>query len=155
MSHELYEILGVSKSASQEEVKKAYRDAVMKWHPDRNAGNPEAEERFKAISFAYETLGDPTQRQLYDLSVDLPNGTSVNPDEVARLFSAVFGSFMDENFLVLFLARLWMKRSLFSRSMRRCTRKCRKKSLLKRRKSIGKRKSLMVFFFSRVIGRFV
>jgi DnaJ-class molecular chaperone len=96
MSHELYEILGVSKSASQEEVKKAYRDAVMKWHPDRNAGNPEAEERFKAISFAYETLGDPTQRQLYDLSVDLPNGTSVNPDEVARLFSAVFGSFMDE-----------------------------------------------------------
>ena len=37
MSHELYEILGVSKSASQEEGKKAYRDAVMKWHPDRNA----------------------------------------------------------------------------------------------------------------------
>ncbi len=96
MSHELYEILGVSRSASHEDVKKAYRDGVMKWHPDRNPGNPEAEERFKAISFAYETLGDPTQRQLYDLSVDLPNGTTVNPDEVARLFTAVFGSFMDE-----------------------------------------------------------
>jgi DnaJ-class molecular chaperone len=96
MPHELYEILGVNKSASQEDIKKAYRDGVMRWHPDRNDGSVEAGERFKAISFAYETLGDPTQRQLYDLSVDLPNGTNVNPDEVARLFTAVFGQFMDD-----------------------------------------------------------
>lgn len=96
MSRELYEILGVGKNASQEEIKKAYRDGVMKWHPDRNDGTRESEERFKAISFAYETLGDPNQRRLYDLSVELPNGTAINPDEVARLFSAVFGSYMDD-----------------------------------------------------------
>ena len=96
MSHELYEILGVNKDASHEDIKTAYRDGVKRWHPDKNPGDPKSEERFKAISFAYETLGDPTQRQLYDLSVDLPNGTTVNPDEVARLFTAVFGSFMDD-----------------------------------------------------------
>jgi len=96
MSHELYEILGVARNASQAEIKSAYRDGVMKWHPDRNAGNAESEERFKAISFAYETLGDPSQRRLYDMSVELPNGTNINPDEVARLFTAVFGTFMDE-----------------------------------------------------------
>ena len=96
MSHELYDVLGVSRNATQEEIKKAFRDGVMKWHPDRNQDNPEAEERFKAISFAYDTLGDPKKRQIYDLGVEMPNGASFNPDEVARLFTAYFGSFMDE-----------------------------------------------------------
>jgi len=96
MSRELYDILGVDRKATQEEIKKAYRDGVMKWHPDRNDGSLEAEERFKAISFAYETLGDPNQRGLYDLSIDVPGGGTINPDEVARLFTAVFGSYMNE-----------------------------------------------------------
>lgn len=96
MPRELYDVLGVSQSATQEEIKKAFRDGVMKWHPDRNPDNPEAEERFKAISFAYETLGDSQSRQIYDLGVDVPSATSFSPDEVARLFTAYFGVFIDE-----------------------------------------------------------
>lgn len=96
MPHELYDVLGISRSATQDEIKKAFRDGVMQWHPDRNQDNPEAEERFKAISFAYETLGDPKKRQIYDLGIEIPDGTTFNPDEIARLFTAYFGSFMDE-----------------------------------------------------------
>jgi len=96
MSHELYAVLGVSKDASQDEVKKAYRDAALKWHPDRNQDSHEAEEKFKTISDAYETLGDPDKRRLYDMTIELPNGTNIDPEEAGRLFSAVFGSYMDD-----------------------------------------------------------
>lgn len=61
-----YEVLGVSRSASLEEIKKAYRKMAMQYHPDKNAGNKQAEERFKELSEAYEVLSDADKRQRYD-----------------------------------------------------------------------------------------
>ncbi|MFZ5773939.1 MAG: DnaJ C-terminal domain-containing protein [Thermodesulfobacteriota bacterium] len=61
-----YKLLGVAKNASAEEIKKAYRKLALKYHPDRNKGNKEAEEQFKKISEAYAVLSDPEKRQQYD-----------------------------------------------------------------------------------------
>ncbi len=66
MSKDLYEILGVSEGATAEELRKAYRELAKKNHPDANQNNPEAEERFKAISDAYDILGNPEKREKYD-----------------------------------------------------------------------------------------
>ena len=61
-----YDVLGVSKDASEDEIKKAYRKKAMKFHPDRNSDDPEAEKKFKEASEAYEVLGDEQKRQRYD-----------------------------------------------------------------------------------------
>jgi molecular chaperone DnaJ len=66
MAEDFYQILGVSKDATQEEIKKAYRKLARKWHPDINPGNKEAEQKFKEISQAHECLGNTQKRKLYD-----------------------------------------------------------------------------------------
>ncbi len=66
MSKDYYEILGVSKTASDDELKKAYRKLAMKYHPDKNPGDKEAEQKFKEISTAYDTLKDKNKRAQYD-----------------------------------------------------------------------------------------
>ena len=61
-----YEVLGVSKTATQDEIKKAYRRLAMKYHPDRNQGDKTAEEKFKAVGEAYSVLSDEQKRAAYD-----------------------------------------------------------------------------------------
>jgi curved DNA-binding protein len=61
-----YKILGVNKTATQDEIKKAFRKLAVKYHPDKNAGNKQAEDKFKEVNEAYEVLGDATKRKKYD-----------------------------------------------------------------------------------------
>lgn len=65
---DLYNVLGVSKNATQDEIKKAYRNLAFKYHPDRNQGSKEAEEKLKEINAAYSVLGDSDKRRQYDLN---------------------------------------------------------------------------------------
>ncbi len=66
MAKDFYSILGLDRSASSEDVKKAYRKLALKYHPDKNPNDKEAEEKFKEISTAYEVLSDPEKRRRYD-----------------------------------------------------------------------------------------
>ena len=75
---DLYKILGVERTATADQIKKAYRELAMKYHPDRNPGDTVAEEKFKKISSAYSVLGDETKRKQYDMygSTDNSSNTS-------------------------------------------------------------------------------
>ena len=65
-SEELYTILEIPKTASDDEIKKAYKKAALKHHPDRNPNNPDATAKFQEVGKAFATLSDPQKRQRYD-----------------------------------------------------------------------------------------
>mgnify|MGYP003301149670 CR=1 FL=1 len=92
-----YEVLGVIKSAAPEEIKKAYRKLALKYHPDRNKGNKDAETKFKEASEAYHVLSDKERRQNYHqighaaFEVTVGRGGFANFD-ITNAFSDIFGS---------------------------------------------------------------
>ena len=65
----LYDLLGVSKTASSQEIKTAFKKKALQYHPDKNDGNPDKEEIFKRINMAYQVLGQPQSRTNYDFSI--------------------------------------------------------------------------------------
>lgn len=84
-----YEILGVEKNATEEDIKKAFRRCAMKYHPDRNPGDHQAEEHFKSCKEAYDVLIDPTTRARYDRGGSSSRSQGFNLDD---LFGDFFGS---------------------------------------------------------------
>ncbi|OHB75932.1 MAG: molecular chaperone DnaJ [Planctomycetes bacterium RBG_16_59_8] len=93
-----YEVLGVAKAVSTEDLKKAYRRAALKYHPDRNPGDKEAEKKFKEAAEAYEVLGDPEQRKRYDqFGHDGLKGFShrgfTSPEDIFEAFGDIFTDF--------------------------------------------------------------
>ena len=92
-----YEVLNIQKNASADEIKKAYRKLAIKYHPDKNPENSEAESRFKEATEAYEVLSNPQKRSTYDqfgfAGLEGMNGGSHDYSSVFRDFSDIFGDF--------------------------------------------------------------
>ncbi|MBU0763288.1 MAG: molecular chaperone DnaJ [Bacteroidetes bacterium] len=94
-----YEILGVGKNASKEEIKKAYRQQALKYHPDKNPGDKEAEEKFKEAAEAYEVLSNDEKRQRYDqfghagVSGGAGGGFNMTVEDIFNSFGDIFGGF--------------------------------------------------------------
>lgn len=94
-----YEILEVSQSATPEEIKKAYRQKAIQFHPDKNPGNKEAEEKFKEAAEAYEVLSNPEKRKKYDQfghagmggASGFSGGGNMSMDDIFSMFGDVFG----------------------------------------------------------------
>ncbi len=101
MKRDFYEILGVSKTATADEIKKAYRKVAMQFHPDRNPGNKEAEEKFKEAAEAYEILSDADKKSQYDRyghagvsgngRGGFGGGHNMNMDDIFSQFGDIFG----------------------------------------------------------------
>src|ERR1700756_2216674 len=95
---DFYEILGVSKGASADEIKKAYRKVAMQYHPDRNPGDKSAEEKFKEAAEAYEVLSDADKKTQYDRfghAAMSGNGRGygggMNTEDIFSQFGDIFG----------------------------------------------------------------
>lgn len=98
---DFYEVLGISKSANEGEIKKAYRKMALKYHPDKNPGDNEAEEKFKEAAEAYEVLSDPNKKARYDQYGHAGLGGAggggfgggMNMDDIFSQFGDIFGGF--------------------------------------------------------------
>jgi DnaJ-class molecular chaperone len=91
-NHKLYGVLGVARNATQDDIKKAYRELAMKHHPDKNKGIPEAEEKFKNISAAYNVLSNEGERAKYDSNGDT-NFNNGSGQDVGRNHQDIFEAF--------------------------------------------------------------
>src|ERR1700679_2209477 len=104
MSQDYYELLGVSRTASADDIKKSFRKLAMQHHPDRNPGDQESERKFKEVNHAYDVLKDPEKRAAYDrygaaaFEGGMGSGGPGGFQGQGFDFGSVFGDIFDEMF---------------------------------------------------------